>query len=430
MSGPIKAGRGFLLLFAFSALVNGGGLLLAPPPADPAKLDPDAREYFDLAGRILDGTYEFDSRRVLGHVAILAFFRLFTGANLVALQALVTMVFSLSAPMAYLLARRFVTQGPVALAVGVATALWPLFVTYGRTLYSETTALPVFLAFLSLLPVAPARPSRWVASGALLGACMLIRPMYLLFLPFVPFVLRFETGDSGRTARAVAWIGLGCALALAPWSVYASVEAGRPLLLSTNGGENLAGGYNPRLIEEGYRFWTAPDGRRTWVGPGKWLAEEQTGYLTEDEQKLPRFERERRLSERSAAWIVANPGPALYLVLAKLSYMWGVYPFWNGLAQTLFGNIPILLVELGAVLALVRIRRARDRLARLWMLPLFTSAVALVSWGSWRFREPADVGLITLSIFFLWSRLAPTTASLEPERPGRREEAVPSVALT
>jgi hypothetical protein len=31
------------------------------------------------------------------------------------------------------------------------------------------------------------------------------------------------------------------------------------------------------------------------------------------------------------------------------------------------------------------------------------SFVALISWGSWRFREPGDLGLIALSVLFLWS---------------------------
>ena len=36
-------------------------------------------------------------------------------------------------------------------------------------------------------------------------------------------------------------------------------------------------------------------------------------------------------------------------------------------------------------------------LALVWTLPIFSTAVALTSWGSWRFRMPADIGIIVLS---------------------------------
>ena len=37
-------------------------------------------------------------------------------------------------------------------------------------------------------------------------------------------------------------------------------------------------------------------------------------------------------------------------------------------------------------------------LARLWTVPLFTSGVALISWGSWRFRQPADAALLAFCV--------------------------------
>jgi 4-amino-4-deoxy-L-arabinose transferase-like glycosyltransferase len=416
--------RIFLLLALLSSAINLGALFALHPTMDPTKLDGDALEYFNLAGRIVDGTYQFDSRRVLGHVFILAAFRTITGANLVALQALVTFVFSMSAPLAYCLARRFTKNELVAATVGIVTAFWPLFLIYGKTLYSETTALPFFLLFLALLPrgsaalVPGAVPTwRWILSGAILAVAMLIRPMYLLFLPFVPLILSFEARHSPQVVRAIGWVALGWAVALAPWSIYASVHAGRALLLSANGGETLAGGLNPNLLKHGYGVYVAPDGRRTWTGPGKWVGESETGYLSPEDLALPRMERDKLLKQRTTDWILSNPGSAARLEAAKLTYMWGIYPFWNGLAQTLFGNVPTLLLIVGGVEALRRLRPSWQSLAMLWLLPLFTSGVALASWGSWRFRQPADVGLITLTVFFVWLLVSPSSLELRDDTP-------------
>jgi hypothetical protein len=78
--------------------------------------------------------------------------------------------------------------------------------------------------------------------------------------------------------------------------------------------------------------------------------------------------------------------------------MWGVYPMTrNGTAQMLAGNLPTIALLLFVALALVTQRGGRAGLVRFWALPLFVSGVALISWGSWRFRQPGDVGLIALA---------------------------------
>jgi hypothetical protein len=50
-------------------------------------------------------------------------------------------------------------------------------------------------------------------------------------------------------------------------------------------------------------------------------------------------------------------------------------------------------------------RRAWQELALFWSLPLFVSAVSLISWGSWRFRMAGDLGLIVLAALLpaLWA---------------------------
>jgi len=77
--------------------------------------------------------------------------------------------------------------------------------------------------------------------------------------------------------------------------------------------------------------------------------------------------------------------------------MWGIYPFWNGRSQTLLGNVPTAVLLLMALFALVRLRGCLRSLVTIWTLPVFVSLVAILSWGSWRFRQPGDLGLILLA---------------------------------
>ena len=83
--------------------------------------------------------------------------------------------------------------------------------------------------------------------------------------------------------------------------------------------------------------------------------------------------------------------------------MWGVNPFWNGLKQTLFGNIPTLFLVIVSLLGLYAFRQWLSQLVMLYALPLFSSAMALMSWGSWRFRQRGDIGILMLTVFLLWT---------------------------
>ena len=70
---------------------------------------------------------------------------------------------------------------------------------------------------------------------------------------------------------------------------------------------------------------------------------------------------------------------------------------------------PLLLLTAVASVSLWVNRRAWRRLALFWTLPLFSSLVCLISWGSWRFRIPADAGLIILAatLWVTWQAAAP-----------------------
>ena len=173
------------------------------------------------------------------------------------------------------------------------------------------------------------------------------------------------------------------------------------MLLSSNGGETLAGGFNPVLLRMGReksKEFVTPGGRVSWVGPGKWLPPADTG-LSEmlQEQSQPYTWQGNILLKRAYSWIFHHPGDASYLALRKLTYMWGIYPFWNGMSQPAMGNVrpsacrrrapprdPLPPVPPQAVdfldAAGFRERRRLDQLGK-----------------SGASREPGDVGLIALA---------------------------------
>jgi len=411
--------RLFLLLYLFSALICLTFGFFVGFRDTPAQLDQDEQEYLGIALAIAKGDPILSARRTLGFPFVIAGIRTLT-TNLWFLQSALCLIYAFSAPLLQLLVRRLTGSMVAGLASGLAFAVWPTAIFYGTSLYSESVALPVVLLALYCLPLGFEPLQRgWVRgallSGLLLGVATHVRPMYLLFLPFLCLIILVETGRVMAAARIAVVALLAYAAVILPWSIYVSTTFHRPILVSSNGGETLAGGLTPALLNHNSTMKLG-SGRVTWVGPGKWLAMSDTGYLSEAETRLPYDQQDPLLRARAVEWIKAHPDQAAYLELCKLSYMWGIYPIEaNGPAQLLFGNIPIVVLLVAGVAAFALRPELRVRFARLWTPVLFVSSVALISWGSWRFRQTADAGLIafcvivflqTVPIAAWWSRIA------------------------
>jgi 4-amino-4-deoxy-L-arabinose transferase-like glycosyltransferase len=404
-------------LFIASLVVNIAAAFLLRSHTTVATVDADESEYWNIASQLHAlGLSGIPARRTLPFPLLLATLRSIVGDNYFYVQLLVSALLALSPVLIYWLVRRQIGSGKAAMLASIVFLLWPPFVRYGASIYSDSIALLLFLVYLLALPLpgtteqpALRRWLQWGLAGGLLGLCLQMKPLYLLYTPIAFLLATWSETSFRRGLLAAALLTAGCIVVVAPWSRYLSAREGHFILVSANDGETLAGGLNPTLMKMDHSgvFVTA-GGRSTWVGPGKWVSMDQTGYLTPQELELPYAEASALLSVRARAWMKSHPGAVAYLSARKLSYMWGIYPFWNGASQSLFGNIPLLLLTAAAAVSLWVNRRAWRRLALFWTLPLFSSLVCLISWGSWRFRVPADAGLIILAatLWVTWERQA------------------------
>ncbi len=427
--GPIQPWTFSFWLLVAGLIVNVTAAFLLRSHTTVATVDADESEYWNIASDLhAHGLSGIPARRTLPFPLLLATLRGLVGDNYFHVQLLVSALLSLSPVLAFWLVRRQLGSGRTAMLAGVVFLLWPPFALYGASIYSDSIALLLFLVYLLAFPVssAAAFPAagafasrRWLQfglAGALLGLCLQMKPLYLLYTP-IAFVLAIlaETSFKRGVAAAVV-LTAGCLVVVAPWSAYVSGREGHFILVSANDGETLAGGLNPTLMkmDDSGVFVTA-GGRSTWVGPGKWISMDQTGYLSAEELALPYSQASKLMSERARAWIKDNPRAVAYLSARKLLYMWGIYPFWNGMTQSLFGNIPLLLLTAAAAVSLWINRHAWRPLALFWTLPVLSSLVALVSWGSWRFRMPADAGLIVLATLLWVTWRSPLRSGSGPE---------------
>ena len=393
----------FMLIYAVSLVLNIAIGLMFRFRTSPFQLEADEREYYDIARSILSGALELTPRRSLGFPLIEAGVRALTD-NFIVLQSAIVAIYSLAAPLLYLLVRKLTGDARVAVASAATLVLWPPAIYYGISLYSEAVALPLLLLSLVVLPVG-SRIGTLTARGEVLafvaGICLgvttHVRPMYLLFLPVLLLIMLIEEYRPTVAIKRFALAVAGFALVIAPWSVVMSKRYHHVILVTSNGGETLSGGLTPELLKMGgSRQIQLPD-RTTWVGPGKWLPLEANGYLTRADRGLTYDQTDALLKARAIEWAERHPAQATYLEVSKLRYLWGFSSFRdNDVYQTLFGAIPTIILLCGSIGLLVTSPTLRRRYPRLWLLPLFVSAVALISWGSWRFRQVGDVGLIAL----------------------------------
>jgi 4-amino-4-deoxy-L-arabinose transferase-like glycosyltransferase len=397
-----------------SLIVNLGMAVLTRQHETTQSLDDDEKGYWEIATDFHgSGLAAVPARRTPPFPVLVAGLRWLVGSDYFHVQLALSALLAVGPVLVFwLVLRRFGNVGTAKLA-SVGFLLWPAFVRYNASLYSDSIGLLVFLCYLLAFPL-PAMPGavdrrRWLqfgVAGALLSCAVQMKPLYLIYLPFALALTLWGEISLRRRSIAALCLVAGCLAAAAPWSAYLSVREGRFIPVSANDGETLAGGLNPALLTMDKKsVFVTSNGRSTWVGPGKWLPMEDTGYLSPEELKLPYVTTSALLTERARAWILSHPLQTAYLSARKLLYMWGLYPFWNGAAQSFFGNFPLLVLISAAIVTLWMARRAWQELALFWSLPLFVSAVSLISWGSWRFRMAGDLGLIVLAALLpaLWA---------------------------
>jgi len=390
------------LVLYFVAVVAGLAFLFSyHPNVTPETLDVDEQYYYGRGAELARGTYEVNPYRPVGFPLVVGGLLWLTGFNLLAAKALLVLISSLRAPLVYALVKRISGNEAVSFWSGLGVIFWPVIFFLSSSLYSETVSLPLFLGFLVAMPFGNGDYGRWLLAGVLYGLTMIVHPLFLMFIPFLVWIVWLQVG--WRPIFAVLIIA---AAVVAPWSYVVSKHSGEFVLLSLNNVDAVAGSLNPKILEEGTHLTVSPSGRVSSNSPGMWIWD--NGYLSEEEKGLSIEERSRLVRGRVIDFIKNNPGSFLYLEGAKLATMWGFWPwFWELKSKILFGNIPIITILLLGILAMIKWRKDYKILARLWVLPLFVSFVALYSLGSWRYRITSDCALISLSVMYIYSLFYP-----------------------
>jgi 4-amino-4-deoxy-L-arabinose transferase-like glycosyltransferase len=288
----------------------------------------------------------------------------------------------------------------VGILAGVITALWPEFLLYSNTLYTEGLLVPlVVLQFVFLFRFADeGRVGDMCAAGIVAGLGALCRPSVLAILPVVViWLLIVNRRRLGSSIRAVALYLIFAILVMTPWTLRNYRVHGRFVPIVSRSGATL------------------------WYGNNKWA----TGDIGKDfemlKEKLPDAgtddEVEANLYYRDEAlrYIKAHPGRFVALGVKKTVNFWlPVGLKFPGLAdrltvrtrivQGLFTYVPVfLLCIVGLLLLLKNLRLFRDpRLLFLILVLVEYTLVHAVYTGMTRYRQPLEPITIVIAS---WARL-------------------------
>jgi len=155
------------------------------------------------------------------------------------------------------------------LAAGLV-ACFPNLIFHTGVLLTETVFIFLLVAAVAVAFVRDGSESkigrrRLLLAGALIGCATLVRPIVLVLLPAVPVATVVTRCGWRRTAAVSAWVWIGCAAVVAPWSARNWIVMDAPVLVSTNLGDNLCIGHQPGAPG----FFVLPTACRDLVPAGK-----------------------------------------------------------------------------------------------------------------------------------------------------------------
>jgi 4-amino-4-deoxy-L-arabinose transferase-like glycosyltransferase len=295
-------------------------------------------------------------------------------------------------------AGRRLLDARVGLIAAAVAAVYPNFFLYERDLLAETLA--IFLVALALLLAYRFRDQPGLLRAGLLGAtCGLLaltrsEEAMLILLLLVPLVL---LAPQVRWRQRLTWLATSVIVAIAviaPWTVYNTSRFEHPVFLSHELGPTMVEANCDAVYsgsDIGYRsgpcLKSSPSSR---IGPG------DDGSTRDAATRRVAFD-----------YIRAHEGRLPLVVLAREGRAWGLFrPFQQIRFESGRGTRPPVMglgfaafwaLWIAAVGGVIILRRRHVPVYPL-LAPILTAVIAIaITFGSVRYRTPADVSIVLLA---------------------------------
>jgi 4-amino-4-deoxy-L-arabinose transferase-like glycosyltransferase len=369
----------------------------------------DSSGYWELARTIAAGEpYQYGSSdakifRTPGYPFLLSLlFRLYQGEPpVLAARTLSALLGTVAVALVMRLGQQLFSA-PVGLLAGVWTAFYPEAIAMSTFVLSEAPfcvfMLLHLLAWTSAWQTDCPRHRSFQAfvGGVWGGVATLMRPSWLLFLPFAGLIALAVTSQRSKHAVILAMMLAGVCLTMLPWWVRNYGIAGRFVPTSLQVGASLYDGLSP----------TATGASDMNFVP-RFVAEQRAADAATTQPLAGIFEDrlDRRLRDASFAWTGQHPRAALRLAGVKFLRMWNFLPNAAEMRSTTLRLALALTYSPTILLALFGAWRfaRRDWPYVLCLLPaIYFTLLHCIFVSSIRYRQPAMLPLIVLAAAFMW----------------------------
>jgi len=232
-----------------------------------------------------------------------------------------------------------------------------------------------------------------LAAGLAAGAATLMRPGWLLFIPFAVGIGVVFGRPRLRHLGLGAAMVVGLAAAMAPWWVRNACVTGRFVPTTLQVGASLYDGWNPKATGASDFELVEPVAKEL---RGQIVAADPSAAASGDWE----FQLDARLRAEALDWARNNLGRAAELAAVKLLRMWNVWPNEPGMSAwpirwgVAITYVPIL--ALGIWGAARTLRRGWPYVL-CWLPAVYFTLLHMVFVSSIRYRQPAMLGLMVLA---------------------------------
>ena len=295
---------------------------------------------------------------------------------------------------------RWLFDSRTGVIAGWMAALYPGAVSMGGFILSEAPFTPFMLLHLALWGLAwrnssTSRALTLAVGGGVAGAvATLIRPSWLLFIPFALAIgIAFDRQRGRQLAMGLAMSASFVACML-PWWIRNARVSGQFVATTLQFGASLYDGLRPTA-----------DGASDMSFVPAFMAEQRAAdRAAPPSNETFEYRLDQRMLRASLDWARANPGRVSQLAAIKFARVWNVWPNepslrrWPVRLAIVATYVPLLAC---AIAGAWKYSRRGWPYVLAWLPAVYLSLLHMVFVSSIRYREPAMLALIVLAAGFV-----------------------------